>query len=111
MNILDGKRHGTYAAYLKPALARGNVTAEVNALAARLVFEGDRCVGVEYLKDGKTTTVRADREVIVSAGAIQSPKLLMLSGIGQPEQLPSIRHSRSAWNCRASARTSRTTRS
>jgi choline dehydrogenase len=87
VNIKDGKRHGALAAYLLPALERGNVTAELNSLATRLVFEGDRCVGVEYLKDGDHTTVFADCEVIVAAGAIQSPKLLMLSGIGDPEQL------------------------
>lgn len=87
VNIKDGKRHGTLAAYLLPALERGNVTAELNALATRLVFEDDRCVGVEYLKNGNLTTVLANIEVIVAAGAIQSPKLLMLSGIGDPEQL------------------------
>jgi len=87
VNIKDGKRHGTLAAYLLPALQRGNVTAELNALATRLIFEDDRCVGVEYLKDGNLISVFAKYEVIVSAGAIQTPKLLMLSGIGDPEQL------------------------
>lgn len=87
VNIKDGKRWGTLAAYLRPALARGNVSIETSALASRLLIENGRCVGVEYVKDGEVRTVRADRDVIVSTGAIQSPKLLMLSGIGDPEQL------------------------
>jgi len=87
VNIKDGKRDGVLVSYLQPALARGNVKLEINALASKLVLEGNRCIGVEYLKDGQTTTARASREVIVSCGAIQSPKLLMLSGIGNPDQL------------------------
>jgi choline dehydrogenase len=87
VNIRDGKRDGVHAGYVEPALGRANLTVRTGALASALRFEGDRCVGVTYLKDGQHTDVRADREVVVSAGAIQSPKLLMLSGIGDPGHL------------------------
>ena len=66
-------------AYLRPALTRDNLTLEVGALATRIVLEGARAVGVEFVKDGKTSQVRADREVILAGGAINSPQLLMLS--------------------------------
>jgi choline dehydrogenase len=87
VDIRDGKRCGVRAAYLEPALGRANLTVRTGALATGLQFEGSRCTGVGYLRDGRPETVRADREVIVCAGAIQSPKLLMLSGIGDPGQL------------------------
>ena len=87
IDVKDGKRCGARVAYLEPALSRPNVTAYTHCLATRLVFDGKRCVGVEYLQDGETKIVLAEREVIVSAGAIQTPKLLMLSGIGGAEQL------------------------
>lgn len=87
VNIKDGLRHGAREAYLDPVLVRPNLTALDGAPATRLLFEGDRCVGVEYRKDGQTRTARAEGEVVVCAGAIQSPKLLMLSGLGPPEQL------------------------
>ncbi|MEV3981451.1 GMC family oxidoreductase N-terminal domain-containing protein [Nonomuraea sp. NPDC049758] len=83
-----GTRCGVRASYLEPALERLSV--EVGALATRLLFEGERCVGVEYLKDGELRTVRAEHEVIVSAGAIQSPKLLQLSGIGEAGALAAL---------------------
>lgn len=87
VNIKDGKRAGALSSYLQPAVARGNVTLSAKSLVTRLVFEDDRCVGAEYVQDGETKTVRANREVIVCAGAIATPKLLMLSGIGNPEHL------------------------
>ena len=76
--------------YLLPALARGNVTLKTGALATKLLFEKDRCVGVEYVVDGQVSTVRAEHQVIVCCGAIESPKLLMLSGIGDAEQLKQL---------------------
>jgi choline dehydrogenase len=82
-----GERNGVYAGYLAPALARPNLATEVGALVTELVFDGDRCVGAHYLQDGELRTVRVRHEVVLSAGAIQSPKVLMLSGIGQPAQL------------------------
>jgi choline dehydrogenase-like flavoprotein len=83
----DGRRCGAAAAFLVPIQGRPNLTLKTGAEATRLLIEGKRAVGVEYQKDGQTHQVRAHREVIVSAGALQSPKLLMLSGIGPAEQL------------------------
>ena len=66
---------------------RKNLTLSTGSMATRLLFEGNRCVGVEYVQDGETKTARASREVIVCGGAIESPKLLMLSGIGAADHL------------------------
>jgi choline dehydrogenase len=90
INVVDGKRFAAFRGYLEPALQRKNLTFRTNALASRLVIEDGRCVGVEYLTEGRTETARASGEVIVCGGAIESPKLLMLSGIGDPEELRSI---------------------
>ena len=87
VNIRDGKRCSAREGYLFPALARPNVTLSANSQATRLLFEGRRCVGVEYSQNGTLQTARADQEVLVCAGAIESPKLLLLSGIGEPNQL------------------------
>ncbi len=87
VNIKDGKRGGVFPSYLQPALGRKNVTLKTGALATKLVLDNNRCVGVEYIVDGQRFTARARSEVIVCAGAIESPKLLMLSGIGNPEYL------------------------
>jgi choline dehydrogenase len=81
----DGRRCSTAVAYLHPAVARGNVEVLPNTRAYRVVFEGPRAVGVEVVRDGKVETIRAEREVIVSAGTYHSPQLLMLSGIGPAE--------------------------
>jgi choline dehydrogenase len=88
-NILDGKRHSAAAAFLVPALGRPNLTVRSGVVAARLLVEGTRIVGVEYLRDGQRETVRAAREVILCGGVIGSPKLLMLSGIGPADHLRS----------------------
>lgn len=87
VNVKDGRRAGVLTSYLRPALARGNVTLKTRTRATKLVLDNGRCVGVDYVAGGQVTTARASREVIVCAGAIESPKLLMLSGIGSPEQL------------------------
>jgi choline dehydrogenase len=87
VDIKNGRRCGVRTAYLEPALTRPNVTLKSNSQATKLLSEKNRCVGVEYWQDGVLKTARASQEVIVCAGAIQSPKLLMLSGIGNPEQL------------------------
>jgi choline dehydrogenase len=88
LNIKDGKRHSANEAYIEPFQPnRPNWTVSHNSMAMRLMFEGRRCVGVQYLQDGVVRTARATREVIVCGGAIESPKLLMLSGIGNPEHL------------------------
>jgi choline dehydrogenase-like flavoprotein len=80
----EGARCSAAAAYLHPAERRPNLTAMTGAMAARIVFDGERATGVELL-DGEV--VRAEREVIVSAGTYQSPVLLMLSGIGPAKDL------------------------
>ncbi|MEZ2301901.1 MAG: GMC family oxidoreductase [Microcoleus sp.] len=85
--IKDGKRHSTAAAFLVPILDRPNLTVTTGALVTRLLFEGTRTVGVEYLREGMLHQIGVDREAIVSAGAFDSPKLLMLSGIGDAKHL------------------------
>jgi choline dehydrogenase/4-pyridoxate dehydrogenase len=86
-NIVKGRRASTATAYLRPALARKNLQVETQAFVTRLLFEGNRAVGVEYEKDGQATSLRAEREVLLCGGVINSPQLLMLSGIGDPEEL------------------------
>jgi len=86
----DGQRCGAYAAYLEPALPRDNLFTEDGALVTSLVLHGDRCVGVRYRHQGEEKQAYAAHEVIVSAGSINSPQLLELSGIGQPELLRSL---------------------
>jgi 4-pyridoxate dehydrogenase len=85
--IRNGKRCSAAIAYLRPALTRPNLAVEVNALATRVLIEGGRAVGIEYLRGGERSTARAEREVILAGGVINSPQLLMLSGIGDPELL------------------------
>lgn len=84
-----GRRSSTAVAYLRPARRRPNLRVETSALATRILVENGRAVGVEYLSAGRLRRVRARREVILCAGAIQSPQLLMLSGIGPAEHLAS----------------------
>jgi choline dehydrogenase len=83
----DGKRNSDAVAYLLPALTRANLTLCANAQATRLLFEGKRCVGVEYVQEGQLKTARAGTEVIVCLGALESPHLLLNSGIGNSQQL------------------------
>jgi choline dehydrogenase len=86
----NGKRHSAAAAYLKPILRRTNLTIRTEAQATRLLFEKRRAVGIEYIQAGKLHQARASREVILSGGAINSPQLLLLSGIGPAEHLKSV---------------------
>ena len=83
----NGWRCSTAVAYLRPAQKRKNLRTEVNAQVTRILFEGSRAVGVEYRQHGKTISLRANREVLLTAGAVQSPHLLMLSGIGPEAHL------------------------
>lgn len=87
VNIKDGKRQSMAVAYLYPALQRPNLTLSANSQATRLLFTGKRCQGVEYRQNGEIKTAYANHEVIVCAGALESPKLLLLSGIGNPTHL------------------------
>jgi choline dehydrogenase-like flavoprotein len=84
----NGERCSAARAYVHPHMAtRTNLRVETLAYATRILFEGTRAVGVEYLKGGERKQIRARREVIVSSGAFQSPQLLMLSGIGDGKAL------------------------
>lgn len=110
IDVRNGRRQGTLAAYLEPALGRPNLTLRTSSRATRLVVENGRCVGVQYLRTAPGTPagegrwlpgeqdppepgvheVRATGEVLVCGGAIESPKLLQLSGIGDPDQLRAL---------------------
>lgn len=90
MTVHKGRRWSAAVAYLHPAEKRPNLTRITGALTTRLVIEKGRAVGVEYVRDGKTVRVRAEREVILSAGAINSPQILLLSGIGPADDLKAL---------------------
>ena len=77
-------------AYLRPAMARRNLTVKTRAMATRVVIENGRAVGIDHGRRGRTALARAEREVIVAAGAIGSPRLLMLSGIGRGDELKTL---------------------
>ncbi len=83
----NGMRWSAADAFLHPAAERPNLEIMSNAFVQRLVFEGERAVGVEVVRDGAPETVRAEREVILSAGSYQSPVLLMVSGIGPADEI------------------------
>ncbi|ELZ53439.1 MULTISPECIES: GMC family oxidoreductase [Halorubrum] len=83
----NGKRHSAADAYLKPVLDRPNLTAETGAQVTEVTIEDGRATGVEYRQDGGTRAVGADEEVVLCAGAVNSPHLLMLSGVGDPDHL------------------------
>jgi choline dehydrogenase len=83
----NGKRHSTAAAYLTPVLSRQNLTVQTGAHTTRILFEGRCAVGVEYVNANQTKLATAAREVILCGGAINSPQLLMLSGLGDATQL------------------------
>jgi choline dehydrogenase len=85
--IRGGKRHSAAVGYLHPAMHRRNLQVETKALAAKVLFEGRRAVGVEFLQDGVRRTARANKEVILAGGSVASPQILELSGIGQGEVL------------------------
>ncbi|MFO1162295.1 MAG: GMC family oxidoreductase N-terminal domain-containing protein [Reyranellaceae bacterium] len=87
VTIAKGRRQSTAFCYLDPARSRANLVIEKGAMAQTLILEGKRCVGVRYAVGGDKREARAAREVIVSGGSINSPKLLELSGIGQGELL------------------------
>ena len=90
LTVKDSKRCSAAVGYLRPAMKRSNLTVETNVLAHRILVKSGRAIGVEYSQNGTMHTVKADSEVIVTAGAIGSPKLLMLSGIGPADHLASL---------------------
>jgi choline dehydrogenase-like flavoprotein len=83
----NGERWSAAKGYLTPALSRPNLTVITEAISTRILFEGRRAVGVEYLQRGERKQIKASREVLLSAGALQSPQLLMLSGVGPADHL------------------------
>jgi choline dehydrogenase len=88
MNIAaDGTRVSAARAFLHPALSKPNLTLLLNTQVVKLNFNGTRCIGVKVIKDGAIKDLAADIEVILAAGAINSPKLLMLSGVGDATAL------------------------
>jgi choline dehydrogenase len=108
MTVWQGERWSAAQAYLRPALKRPNCDL-IRAEARRVVIEGGRATGVEIARGGRVETVRARAEVIVAASAINSPKLLMLSGIGPAAHLADHGIAVIADRARVSGRTCRTT--
>ena len=88
--IHNGRRWSTAVAYLNPVKDRENLTIRPKCLTTRVLFEGKRAIGLEYTRDGQLSQVRAAREVIVAAGAINSPQVLLLSGIGKADDLRAL---------------------
>lgn len=89
-NIRDQRRQSSATAFLRPAMEGGNVTVLTDAPVQRLNFDGTRCTGVTYLHNGAPVTIAAQNEVVLSAGAVDSPRLLMLSGIGIASDLSEL---------------------
>ncbi len=87
MTVKNGRRWSAAMAYLRPALNRANLKLEINAQAERITFDGKRATGVRYNQKGTVVEAKARREVILAGGAVNSPQLLELSGIGDPEVL------------------------
>lgn len=87
LTVKNGRRCSAAVAYLHPAMKRPNLKVVTNALASKVLLEGKRAVGVLFRQNGVERTAKARREVILSGGAINSPQLLELSGIGQGERL------------------------
>ena len=87
MTTKHGQRWSAAMAYLHPARQRRNVSIIAKTLCTRVLFDGKRAVGVEYLHHGQTQQVYAEREIILAGGAINSPQLLLLSGIGNADEL------------------------
>ncbi|MGC4251725.1 MAG: GMC family oxidoreductase N-terminal domain-containing protein, partial [Sphingobium sp.] len=87
--IENGMRQSPATAYLRPAMERPNLEVRTGVQVRRLAMDGTTCTGVEYVADGKAETVRAGR-VVLTAGAIDSPKLMLLSGIGPADELTAL---------------------
>jgi choline dehydrogenase len=90
LTIKDGRRHSAAAAYLGPVANHANLRVLAGAHVRRLLLEGGRCIGVEWERDGQLERANAAAEVVVCAGAIGSPRLLLLSGIGPAQELAGV---------------------
>ena len=107
MTIRNGRRESAATAHLHPVLSRDHLSVTVNAHVTRVVFAGTRAVGVGYLKSGEKHLVEASREVILCGGSINSPQLLVLSGIGDADDCARAAF-RQQWIFPASAKACRT---
>ena len=99
VNASKGRRFSSSRAYLRPARGRENLEVMTEAEAGKIIFDGQRAVGVEFVQNGETKSVRSRREIVLAAGVVGSPKLLELSGVGdgdrlQPLGIPIVRHSK-----------------
>jgi choline dehydrogenase len=90
MTVVGGRRGNAARVFLKPALKRPNLKVETRTLATRIRIEGGRALGIDYVREGRTFTALADREVILAGGVYGSPQLLMLSGVGPADHLTSV---------------------
>ncbi|WP_194816024.1 mycofactocin system GMC family oxidoreductase MftG [Nocardia sp. XZ_19_385] len=88
-NVDSGMRAGSATEYLLPALTRPNLTVHGSTMVTRIRFRGTRAVGVDYVRDGQSGTIAADR-IVLCAGAVESAALLLRSGVGPPEQLRTL---------------------
>jgi choline dehydrogenase len=86
----EGQRHSTAVGYLHPILHRPNLTVHTRALVTHLLLEKERAIGVTYMQEGQSQAVKAKRQVILCGGAVNSPQLLLLSGIGPADQLQAL---------------------
>ncbi|KAB2639772.1 MAG: choline dehydrogenase, partial [Verrucomicrobia bacterium] len=86
-NYANGERQSASARYLRPVLDRPNLRVITGALVKRVIIEGNRATGIEYLQGGRTETIHVSREVILSGGVVNSPQILQLSGIGDPADI------------------------
>ncbi len=87
LTIKGGQRHSAAVAYLHPAMSRPNLKVETDAHTTKILFEGKRAIGIEYMQYGQKHVAKANAEVILAAGSVASPQLLELSGIGQSQVL------------------------
>jgi choline dehydrogenase len=90
MTVVGGRRGSAARVFLNPAMKRPNLRVETRTLAGRIRIEGGRAAGIDYVREGRTLTALADREVILAGGVYGSPQLLMLSGVGPAEHLTSV---------------------
>lgn len=87
LTVKNARRCSAAVGYLRPALSRGNLTVETGVMVTRILTKSGRAIGVEFVQSGRTKTVYADSEILLTSGAIGSPKLMMLSGIGPADHL------------------------
>lgn len=90
-NVMDGERYSASRSFITPIIDRSNLQISLQSRATKVLFEKDRAVGVRFLKGGLMYTVRAEREVIIAAGAVGSPQLLMYSGVGPRNDLEKLK--------------------